>query len=68
MNYSRNYSKSHRKLTTACQTKANRKKTEGLDYWHTIYDWIQKSVSFKQFCKEKTAWIKNKIKTDTDQI
>jgi hypothetical protein len=31
------------------------KRIKGLDYWHTIYDWIQKSVNFKQFCKEKTA-------------
>jgi type 1 glutamine amidotransferase len=24
------------------------------DYWHKIYDWIQKSVGFRQFGEEKT--------------
>ncbi|KAK6770255.1 hypothetical protein RDI58_032497 [Solanum bulbocastanum] len=44
-------SRSHRKLTAACQTKAKRKKNRGLG----------------QFAEEKTTRIKGRIKTDTDQ-
>jgi hypothetical protein len=42
-------------LQQLAKQKLIEKRTEGLDYWNTIYDWIPKSVSFKQFCKEKTA-------------
>jgi len=60
------YSKSHRKLTAACQTKAKRKNSTGITGIKSTIG-FKKSVGFRQFGEEKTIWRKSRIKPDTDQ-